>query len=259
MLSQSLERWNDEIGVHMTKQENKSVGTILKVFCLTCKNSTKHKVLTSVDISDYEGSCEDDYFGWNNTFQIIECQGCSDISFRKEYSDSNYIDADDCSTEYIYPERTEFDWNTKEFFEVPSNLRRIYNETINCFNNKNLTLCGAGIRALVEGLCKENKVNDGMVSSKNPDGTIKEKRKSNLEGKINGLHEKNILTTKNANILHKHRFLGNYAVHELEPPTKKELGLALEIIENVFEHLYELPEKSNQLGRILARKMGAIK
>ena len=117
-----------------------------------------------------------------------------------------------------------------------------------------MTLCGAGARALVEGLCKENGVTDGEIEYKKTDGTITKKRTDNLQGKINGLHEKGKLTKENAEILHEHRFLGNTAIHDLSAPTKEELGLALEIIEHVFDNLYEIPEKALQLKHKRLRK-----
>jgi len=41
--------------------------------------------------------------------------------------------------------------------------------------------------------------------------------------------------------------LGNEAVHELSLPSKEDLNLAIEIVENVFDTLYEIPSKGMQL------------
>lgn len=242
----------------MSKTEfNKSVNKILQVFCLTCKNTNRHKVLTSVDQSGKESMGYDGWFYWNSDYQIIECQGCGNISFRNESSNSEEYDEEGYhSNELIYPKRTSDTWNTKDFFNIPYNLRRIYRETIDCYNNENLTLCGAGARALVEGLCKENGIIDGEVEYTKANGSIETKRVDNLQGKINGLYEKGKLTKENAEILHEHRFLGNTAIHNLSAPIKEELTLALEIIEHVFDNLYEIPQKALQLKqkRILKQK-----
>jgi hypothetical protein len=240
----------------MAKTElNISVDKILQVICLTCKNTNRHKVLTSVGTSGKESMGGDDWFYWNSDFQILECQGCGNISFRSEHSNSEEYDEDGHSVnELIYPKRTSDTWNTKDFFNIPYNIRRIYRETIDCFNNKNLTLCGAGVRALVEGLCNENGVTQGEIEITKRDGSKQLKRVENLQGKINGLHEKGKLTKENAEILHEHRFLGNTAIHDLSAPTKEELSLALEIIEHVFDNLYEIPEKAMQLRHKRLRK-----
>jgi len=229
---------------------NKTEGEIHSVICKTCKNSTRHKVIVSVDTGGEVRHEYDEIIHWGESYQIIECQGCETISFRRVYGDSEQQDWETGETyedESIYPKRTEDTWDSKDFHNIPPNLKRIYRETIDCYNQDNLTLCGVGVRALVEGLCKENGILNGEVEYPKNDGTIERKRKNNLQGKINGLHENEKLTKENAEILHEHRCLGNEAVHELSRPTKEELSLAIEIIENVFDTLYESPTNARAL------------
>jgi hypothetical protein len=240
----------------INKELNKAVDKELKVICLTCKNSNKHRVLSSVDIKGKESMGDGDWYHWDTSYQIIECQGCGDISFRKEHSNSEDFDTEDgyAITELIFPKRSKNTWNSKDFFNIPYTLRRIYRETIDSYNNDNPTLCAAGVRALVEGLCKENDVTDGEVEITKEDGTIIKKRLENLQGKINGLFEKGKLTKENAETLHEHRFLGNNAIHDLSAPTQEELSLAIEIVEHVFDTLYEIPEKASRLKYERLRK-----
>lgn len=234
---------------------NKSEGKIVKVFCSICKNSNRHKVLTSVDTSGKEQWEDDNWFYWTNIFQVIECQGCGQISFRNESSNSeDYFEDGPGFTELIYPKRTKDTWNTKDFFNIPYILRNIYRETIDCFNNGNFILSGAGVRALVEGLCKENEIIDGVVEITSTDGKLVKKRLDNIQGKINGLFEQGKLTKENSEILHELRFLGNSSIHELKTPSKEELSLAIEIIENVFDTLYEIPDKAMRLKNKRLRK-----
>jgi hypothetical protein len=235
---------------------NRSKDKLIKVICTTCKNRNRHIVLSSLDQSGEEPMGYDDSYSWNDLYQIIECQGCGSISFRNESSNSEDYDPEGgyYISELIYPKRTSDTWDTKDFFNVPQNLRRIYRETIDCFNNDNFTLCGAGVRALVEGLCQENNILDGEVEITKIDGTIEKKRKKDLQGKINGLHEKGKLTKKSAEILHEHRFLGNKSIHELSLPSKEELSLAIEIVENILDTLYEIPQKAFQLRSQRLRK-----
>lgn len=232
-------------------QINETKGSIVSVICKTCKNLNRHKVILSVDTNGKEDMNEghrgEDWYYWNTSYQIIDCQGCGEISFRSEHTNSEYMDyetGENYATELIYPKRNKETWNTKDFHNIPHNLRRIYRETIDCYNNDNLTLCGAGVRALVEGLCKENGILNGEIKFEKPDGTVESRRTTNLQGKINGLHEKGKLTKENADILHEHRFLGNRAIHELSIPSKEDLSLAIEIVENVFDTLYEIPRKA---------------
>ncbi len=95
----------------------------------------------------------------------------------------------------------------------------------------------------------QSKIEGGDVDFEKNDGTKTIKFRKNLHGKINGLHQTGKLTKSNADTLHKHRFLGNTAVHELSVPAKEELSLALEIAEGVFSSVYEIPLKGLELKR----------
>ena len=236
--------------------ENESKGKILHIHCLECKRATRHCVMVSLD---KKGTAIDDVLGWSvdrsDRYQVLECQGCETITFRHQnwFSEDQDHD-DDGTTERLYPMRNKEAVNSKSFHNVPSNLRRIYSELIDCFNNDSPTLCAAGLRALVEGLCAEQGIVDGPVEIPAKGGGTQVVRKDNLEGRIAGLQEKSLLTQSSAKTLHEHRYLGNDAVHELARPATDELKLAIEIVEHVLEQLYELPEKAAALRRAIARR-----
>lgn len=243
---------------------NKTKGQKHKVFCAQCKRETNHVVLQSVDcdgaevIGHYDGHPET--IDWSNNYQIIQCQGCDAISFRHVswFSEAEQQigpdEWDDGSSTWLYPKRSDKTRPIRDYYNVPNTLRRIYRETLECFNNDALTLCAAGLRAIIEGICADQNISDGPVQITKSDGSKETKRKDNLEGKIAGLGEKEILTQKNADILHEHRFLGNEAVHELSQPTPDELTLAMEIVEHILDALYEMPDKAEELQRIRAKR-----
>lgn len=237
-------------------EENRTKDNIVELQCVECKRDTRHKVVQSYD---YSGSEDLDggrfSVDWSSNYQIVQCQGCMTVTFRQVNwfsEDVQQIGPDeweDGSVEILFPKRTKYTLPTKEFWNVPTNLRRIYKETIECFNNDAFTLSAAGLRSLVEGLCAELKVIDGPKEINKNDGTTEIKRFANLEGKIAGLYEKGFLTKHHSVVLHEHRYLGNEAVHELSQPSRDELALAIEIIEHVFESVYEIPEKAQDLQR----------
>lgn len=242
----------------ITYSENKSKDKVLSILCSSCKSTTKHRIIASLD----KDGCEyDEREGWsvewNDEFQIIQCQGCESTSFRHTSwfsEDANPTTGETGQTERLYPKRSSSSVITKPFYNVPSNLRRIYGELVDCFNNEIPTLCAAGLRALVEGICAHEGVTDGPVHLPAIGGGTQIKRKSNLEGRIAGLQEKGLLTQSSAQTLHEHRYLGNDAVHELARPSDDELRLAIDIIELTLEQLYELPEKAEELRRATARR-----
>lgn len=55
--------------------------------------------------------------------------------------------------------------------------------------------------------------------------------------------------------LHGFRFMGNEALHELNPPEKKNLNVAIEVSEDLMNYLYELDYKASQLTKEKAKKM----
>lgn len=194
---------------------------------------------------------------WVDHYQIIQCQGCATVSFRHLhwFSEDREPSLDeDGTTERLYPKRSTNSINPKTFYNVPSNLRRIYGELVDCFNNESPTLCAAGLRVIVEGICAQQGVIDGPVQVSAKGGGTQIVRKDNLEGRIAGLEEKKLLTQSSARTLHEHRYLGNSAVHKLARPADDELRLAIEIVEHTLEQLYELPEKANELKRAIARR-----
>lgn len=221
----------------------------LKILCSYCKTNTKHIVMTSINERATEYWDEYQDIVWITDYEIIQCLGCETISFRSHEINSENEDQEGrlITTILIYPKRSKYLLVKKNYLNLPINLERIYSETIDCFNRGNYILSGAGVRGLVEGLCLENGITEGNVENIKKDGSIGIKIKKDLQGKINGLHESGKLTAQGADILHEHRFLGNEAVHELTSPSKEDLSLAIEIVENVFETLYEIPSKGLKL------------
>lgn len=185
---------------------------------------------------------------WTEHYQILECQGCSTVTFRHaSWFSENHAPGEDEVVERLYPLRNEDSLVARPFKNVPTVLRRIYKESIDCLNSESNTLCAAGLRALVEGICSAQGIVDGPVECPAKGGGTQILRKSDLNGRIAGLHEKGLLTKSSADTLHEHRYLGNSAVHELARPTDVELRLAVEILEHTLDALYEMPMKAAQL------------
>jgi len=235
----------------MLKTEfNKTKDQILKLICPDCEIETRHLVLQSVDLAGQHKYDETFWIGWDAKYQIVQCQGCLSISYRTESSNSEDYDSMSGApfiSESLYPKRNKDSLKVKEFLNAPRNLRRIYREIIDSFNNEIYTLCAAGLRSIIEGICSEEGIKDGPVEVPEKGGGIKTVRKRNLQGKISGLLERGALSRTNADILHEHRFLGNEAVHELAQPSQEELKLAIQIVEHTLETIFEIPPKAKEL------------
>ncbi|HEY3368658.1 MAG TPA: DUF4145 domain-containing protein [Symbiobacteriaceae bacterium] len=158
----------------------------------------------------------------------------------------------------LYPDRKRGHRDAKTFRAVPDNLQGLYEQTITALNQNLDALCAGGLRAIIEGLCADQGVTEGLVPKRNPDRTPVLKtdgspelvKSKNLEGKIEGLAQKGVLTVPHAHVLHEHRYIGNEALHELKSIDRSALALALDIVEQTFTTVYELPRQQ----RILERK-----
>ncbi|NIK63216.1 DUF4145 domain-containing protein [Xanthomonas cannabis] len=213
---------------------DKTIDEEINISCIKCAGKTVHKVVCSYDL---RGDHDDgDYsLQWATDHQIIQCQGCKTVSFRKASSNSEdwMQTSHDGGGEYlvdesIYPSRLEgIKGLGEDLHYLPTKVRRIYDETLQALSSQSPVLTGIGLRALLETVCKE----------KNATG-------KDLLKKIDSLVTACVLTPASAAILHKIRTLGNSAAHEVKPHNERQLGLAMNIVEHLLKDVYILPKQA---------------
>ena len=219
----------------------------MRSLCLTCQIPTNHTVLHESPVNIHEEES-----GWweVHTYQIIKCDGCDTLSFRKLYNDAEQDQyaagtEEDPVTQELYPERRINDIVVKQFTKIPITIKKIYSETIIALNSDNIILAGVGIRAIIESICNDKNIIGGFVTKKG-----RKDFKVTLEGKIEGLQQKGFIQRGNINTLHELRFIGNSSVHKLFEHEKTDLKTAIEIIEGILDYLYGITEK----GKLLKTK-----
>lgn len=196
--------------VKITTTESNLKNSTAEVACDVCKRENDHLILQAVRRDGSELVDRMYTVDWFDDYQIIQCQGCKTISFRIFSWCSECVDYDcNGTSEKLYQKRQIECLPLKSFYNSSRVISRIYREIIDSYNNETYTLCAAGLRAIVEGLCADQGIKDGPVEIRKKDGSTIIKRKDDLHGKISGLFEKGILTKRNSEILHEHRFLGN--------------------------------------------------
>lgn len=228
--------------------ETKNAGSI---YCYDCKKKTKHDSLASVyeesETSNGEVISSGSPTHWemwtHTTYEIIRCRGCEQVVFRTRSrfsEDTEFTAVEDGygGTEYIdlpvesihtYPRKAGGIGFLDSRF-LPEKLKRIHDETCSAIAYDNRVLAGIGLRAILETVCKDK----GASGSR-------------LVDKIDDLVIKGFLSLKSAEIMHKIRFLGNKAAHEVEPESSENISLALEIVENLLRETYILSGKSASL------------
>ncbi|SEA14245.1 protein of unknown function [Arachidicoccus rhizosphaerae] len=225
--------------------ENKLKGKTTNADCSECRRSTSHVILSSITEKGEDILSDNIGIDWHNEYQIIQCEGCKSITFRE----TNFFSEDVCGNEdptkvFLYPKRTIKEKKEIDTTNFPLEVSNIYIETISTYNDGSLILCAAGLRAIVEATCKVLKINGTNASNKKGGSYFK----NNLEGKIDGLVENGYLTQSSAKMLHKHRLLGNEALHEIKHPKKEHLLTAIEIIEHFLSHIFDLPTMAQSMA-----------
>lgn len=203
-----------------------------RLYCNRCHNETNHVLKGEHSRRFYEEDEHGRPMFWEDlVFRFWICAGCDEGTLEEAFTMSNMVDEENnqiYSFTY-YPGRTAQQLPIKIFKEIPSKLLKLYSEAVRAYNNNLYILCSAGLRALIEGICVDKDI-----------------KGRTLEKKIDGLIS--ILPENIVKNLHNFRFMGNNALHELAPPNKKDLSLAIEVSEDLMNFIYELDYKASQLN-----------
>ncbi len=186
-----------------------------RIQCSECNNTTWHAISAAVS---HAGGGEDEP-KYEEAYQVVQCLGCDQLSFRRAVRD----ETDNWASEYeeIFPRRVQGRRELENSWLLPYRVRQIYRETYSALCNGMPILTAIGVRALVEAVCKE----------KGAEG-------HNLEERIDSLVTRGVLTRGGAEILHKARFLGNEAAHEIGTPAEDVLDAAMSVAEHLLQTAY---------------------
>jgi len=204
----------------------------VKALCASCKKITNHAVLAKHDTS---GDTYDGNIQWWATYEIIQCLGCDDISFREVSTCTEDFDPLTGKLEesiLLYPDRASGRDPMFGYEEFPTKTKRIYMETIKALNVGTPLLAAIGLRALIESICLEQKTKSRILAMG-----------------IDELADMGLLSKKQAEFLHNHRFMGNEAAHEIVAPKPEHLVAALDIAETLLKTIYVLPEMADKIKK----------
>jgi hypothetical protein len=213
------------------------------VLCASCGQSQRrHRVLYEKNV--LIGSEEDQPPEQEEHHRLVECMGCETIKYVISRSDWPAADTPwgDTESEFkIYPDapganlqrlpaisQDEATYDDGKLL-IPVSVWKMYKETIDALNHNIRTLAAGGLRATVEAICQDNKV------------------EGSLQKKIDELAARGLLTKAQAELLHEERYLGNAALHELTTPTAQDIEDGLGIVEGLINTIYILPAKAKRL------------
>jgi len=196
----------------------------IKITCRTCIGKTKHHRLWILE----EHSTDDaDGVEWKAVYEVLQCLGCENISFRTQHSsDEEYDDEGQWLVdEEIYPSRDKGRQPIDNYSALPEKDEQQYLETLLAVNNNIRGLAAIGIRSVIEAICIE-------------EGT---KKKNNIVASVGELVTRGKLSKDQSQWLLDTRIIGNEAAHDIKTPPRRILEAALTIVETLLTTMYVLP------------------
>lgn len=217
-----------------------------KIYCNACKQDTNHilkgwheRNYVETDI-DHDG---DEYpvLRENWLYQFWVCLGCDTATMIEQYHcpdmplwHDKHGPIENRDTTY-HPQRIYLNKRTeKTFLHIPSRLRKIYKEIIAAYQQEMNLLCAVGLRALLEGICISEGINDEIAYNLLP-GKDPQKK----PGKLNTLKDKCNIPQDIIDSLCKMAVFGNDATHKLDATSQHDISLAIDLIEALLTTLYE--------------------
>lgn len=206
----------------MKKLEEKSK-ELKWLHCNSCNRDTEH---TRVEHYLRRVDFDEAPIWWIDGGSIWVCNGCKEITteiysiFSEDIGDHGEPAQ---KTEY-FPERNIETLKVKDYINIPHKLEKTYQEIIGGYNKSFNLLCAIGLRALLEGIYCDKGISGRTLNDKIENASfIPENIRKNLHG---------------------FRFLGNEAAHELIEPSKEDIELAIYIIEDILNIVYDLDYRS---------------
>lgn len=204
-----------------------------KINCGSCNKVTSHHVKARYDFEQIVNLRE---FGLNGTMKmdheylIVQCAGCEHISF------VDIIPHESGWEVYQYPEPIEKEYqglflDQNELMEVPDEISDLYEEISVAYKKQAPILAGIGLRALVEGICRDQNING-----------------RNLKEKIVELHAQGFISSQELPILDKLRTIGNVSAHEIKAMDEMTLKHAVLIVNHIIRSIYILPGFSAKIN-----------
>lgn len=198
--------------------------TILKAHCNRCLRETRHSVLASraQDYDEREDNGQVTY--WEITqYQMLECCGCENITFRSVYQ---WVGDPDSSITYFPPAVTRAApaWLSDiAYWYQHEDLRSLLGEVYAALHAGSNRLAMMGARTLIDMV---------MLDKIGDQGTFEQKlKKMETEGHISLTNREYLQAAIDA---------GSAAVHRGHCPDDKDVNRVMDIVENLVQAVYVL-------------------
>lgn len=202
-----------------------------KIFCNTCKTSTNHVLRGRYAVRRHDYWDDDESVMHGYRYSLWSCAGCDEATLQWELgcdeTDAGF--GEELINEGYLPTRQRDLILPKVFKNLSPELSQLYKEIVTCFNENCLLLCTIGLRALIEGVCNDKGLKD-------------RKLEKNIEELTKLLPSLNMIEA-----LHALRLFGNDAAHRLEALTRGDAITAIEVMEHLLSHFYDMDYRASQV------------
>jgi hypothetical protein len=195
------------------------------VHCNRCGNTTKHDVLETRKVDENVGE-GDTYYAWRHTYDVLECRGCGTLCLRDTYDD-----LDERQEIRLFPPpiaRPLPSWRS----QVPAELGELIEEIYGALQIGAARLALMGTRALVDMVAVREAGDVGTFTAK-----------------IAALEQKGFISKRSSEVLAVALEAGSAASHRGYKPEADVLNAVMDIVENVIENIYHLPQTASVVRR----------
>ncbi len=219
-------------------------GKTVQAHCNRCVGE-KNSIVLYIEAHPWDELYENEYpISGSETWVVLKCAGCDQISLLHESWFSEHTDTDGSTIikkDYFPPviSRRKPDWweGFEALLNVPERLSSIMDECYIAYQNNARQLTAMGFRAIIESVCRHQKC---------------EAQNFNLS--IKNLCEKGLISSSQQSVLEKVLEVGHAGVHREYVPPMKQISACMDIIETLIETIYVHPAFMSELSQVPERK-----
>jgi hypothetical protein len=225
--------------------ENERLNKV-KIYCNSCGRETNHDVKSTHEQSYEEiyDNCGQKFLSYyeNTQYGFLVCRGCDTATLEEQWTCSGMYENEEQVYAYDYhPKRKNLGGRqAKRFHHVDKKLDDTYKEIITAFQQGLAIVTAMGVRALLEGVCVLEGIDDQVTRS--------------LAKKIEKLKEVSNMPNGIIDGLNSLKFIGDDAAHRLSVADKDTLSLSIDLLESLLNHMYEargeLERKAEMIKKI---------
>ena len=209
-------------------------------YCRRCGGERHHSIIAQETRYWRE---EDAPVDGSDTWSIVECGGCSTVSFVHTHWFSEDCDlTDDGWIAIVHrdlypptPSRKMPEWGTYALLCLPANLAKLHSDIYATIGLGAYALAAMGTRAIV----------DFIVTAKAGD-------KGNFMDKLNRMQEERLITVIQVGVIFAAFDAGSAAAHRGHSPTQEEVYTQLDITESLLQQIYIDPARQRRQAEAAA-------